>query len=154
MKKLRTIEFYNRCRRVTIPEENVRDLFHRLDAFGKFPIGNGELSVAFVSEKKIKAIHSQFLGDRSPTDVITFPGDTDLDFAGEIIVYPLYAFAQSKRYGTTFPDEVKLYLVHGYLHLHGLGDKTEKETEQMRRCEALCMNYLKNFALQVSLKEE
>jgi probable rRNA maturation factor len=152
VEKLRAVEVCNTCRRVVVSEKSVCDLFLELDRCGRFHLTEGDLSISFVPKEKIRAIHGQFLGDNSPTDVITFQGDSELNFAGEIVVCPLYALEQSKIYGTTFSEEVKLYLVHGYLHLCGLGDKTEIEAREMRTGETFCMNFLKNFRLEVSLK--
>jgi probable rRNA maturation factor len=150
VEKLRTIEVCNTCRRAVI--SGVRDLFWALDRNGQFHLAEGDLSVAFVSKEKIRTVHGEFLGDDSPTDVITFPGDPELNFAGEIVVCPPYALEQSKFYGTTLRDEIKLYLVHGYLHLCGLEDKSEEEAQKMRSGEKYCLDFLKDFPLQVSLK--
>lgn len=134
-----------------VVESSVRDLFWALDCCGQFYPGDGDLSISFVSKKKIRAIHGAFLGDVSVTDVITFQGDSDLNFAGEIVVCPLYALDQSKIYGMTFAEEIKLYLIHGYLHLCGLEDKTEEEAQEMRIAEQFCMDTLKNFSLQTMI---
>ena len=150
MENLRVVEVCNTCRCVAVTEGNVRDLFWALDRDECYYLGNGDLSISFVSKKKIKAIHKQFLGDNSPTDVITFQGDSDLNFAGEIVVCPPYALEQSKIYGMTFSEEVKLYLVHGYLHLWGLKDKNEKEVREMREGERYYMDLLKDLPLQIS----
>jgi probable rRNA maturation factor len=152
VENLRVVEVCNACRLVVVGEESVRDLFWELDRDECYYLGNGDLSISFVSKKKIRAIHGQFLGDNSPTDVITFQGDSDLNFVGEIVVCPLYALEQSKVYGITFLEEVKLYLVHGYLHLCGLKDKNEKEIREMREGERYYMNLLKDFPLQISFK--
>ncbi|MDR1590892.1 MAG: rRNA maturation RNase YbeY [Puniceicoccales bacterium] len=150
MKNLRAIEIYNSCRSIFVCEKSIHDLFLKLDQNGRFCLMEGDLSVAFVSKKKIRALHGVFLGDDSATDVITFPGDPELNFAGEIVVCLSYALEQSKIYGTTFEEEVKLYLVHGFLHLCGLGDKTIEEAREMRLGEAFCINFLKNFPLQIT----
>ncbi|MDR2371570.1 MAG: rRNA maturation RNase YbeY, partial [Puniceicoccales bacterium] len=147
---LRAIEVCNACRRIVISAEDVRNLFWALDRNGQFYLAEGDLSVAFVPNEKIRAIHGEFLGDHSLTDVISFPGDPELNFAGEIVVCPLYAMEQSKFYNTTLCDEIKLYLVHGYLHLCGLKDKSEEEAQKMRSGEKYCLDFLKNFPLQVS----
>jgi probable rRNA maturation factor len=152
VENLRAIEICNICRRIVVSAEGVRDLFWALDRNGQFRLAEGDLSVAFVPREKIRAIHSRFLGDNSPTDVITFPGDPELNFAGEIVVCPLYALDQSKNYNTTLCDEIKLYLVHGYLHLCGLKDKSEKEAQKMRSGEKYCLDFLKDFPLQISPK--
>jgi probable rRNA maturation factor len=152
VEELRVVEVCNACRHVIISKDGIRSLFWILDRNGRFFLKKGDLSIAFVSKKKIKTIHDQFLGDDSPTDVITFQGDPALNFVGEIVVCPLYALEQSKFYGTTFEEEIKLYLVHGYLHLCGLRDKNKKEIEEMREGERYCMHFLGSLSLQASLK--
>jgi probable rRNA maturation factor len=149
---LRVVEVCNGCRSIFVSEASVRDLFLALDGCRRFRIAAGDLSISFVSKKKMKEIHGQFLGDSSLTDVITFRGDPDFDFAGEIVVCPLYALDQSRIWGTTFPDEVKLYLIHGYLHLCGLEDGSEKEIHEMRSAEIFCLDFLKNFKIEVNSK--
>jgi ssRNA-specific RNase YbeY (16S rRNA maturation enzyme) len=45
-------------------------------------------------------------------------------------------------------------LVHGYLHLCGLDDKSEEDSRKMREGEKFCMDFLKNFPLQISFEKE
>jgi probable rRNA maturation factor len=148
------VEVCNTCRSVIVFEESICELFRKLDKCERFRIGDGDLSISLISRQKMKAIHAKFLGDSSLTDVITFQGDSDLNFSGEILICPLYAFEQSKIYQTTFREEIKLYLIHGYLHLCGLEDKTEKEARHMRDGEAFCMNFLGDYSLQIFLRSD
>jgi probable rRNA maturation factor len=150
--KLRTIEVCSACRRTVVEQRSVCDFFQKLDYCGRYIVSQGSLNVSFVSKKKMREVHVQFLGDGSLTDVITFAGDPRFDFAGEIVVCPLYAWDQCKIYGTTFQDEVKLYLIHGFLHLAGLKDQTPKDTQMMRAGEAFCLDFLKDLELEISLK--
>ncbi|MDR1303249.1 MAG: rRNA maturation RNase YbeY [Puniceicoccales bacterium] len=152
MSNLRVVEVCNCCRSIFVSETSVRDLFRALDGCRRFRISVGNLSVSFVSKPKMREIHGRFLDDPSLTDVITFRGDPDFDFAGEVVVCPACALDQSRAWGTTFPNEVKLYLVHGYLHLCGLGDESEEEAREMRSAETFCLDFLKNFDLEVDLK--
>jgi probable rRNA maturation factor len=154
VENLRVVEVSNACRSIIVVEENVCGLFQKLDKCGRFCLAGGDLSISFISRQKMKAIHSQFLGDSSLTDVITFQGDPDLNFSGEILVCPLYALEQSKIYQTTFREEIKLYLIHGYLHLCGLEDKTEKEARNMREGEVFCMDFLGDYPLQIFLRNQ
>jgi probable rRNA maturation factor len=152
VENLRVVEICNvRCHAI-VSEDGVRNLFWTLDRNGRFFLEKGDLSIAFVSKKKIEIIHGQFLGDDSPTDVVTFQGDSALNFAGEIVVCPSYALEQSRFYGTTFEEEIKLYLVHGYLHLCGLKDKSKEEIGEMREGERYCMNFLNSLPLKISPK--
>jgi probable rRNA maturation factor len=83
-----------------------------------------EIIVVFVSDARMARIHREFMGKDGPTDVITFRH-------GEIIVSVETAERQAKRYSTSYPRELRLYFVHGLLHLAGLDDLTEEGFERM-----------------------
>ncbi len=103
---------------------------------------SGELSLAFLSDLELAEIHDEFLDDPSPTDVITFPGDSESDLAGEICVSVERAEAESLSRGEPFSQELALYLVHGWLHLLGLNDFSDEERREMRRAESETLNFL------------
>lgn len=103
------------------------------------------LSVAFVSSSRMRSLHQQFLQGSSLTDVITFPGDPEFGLAGEVIICPTYAEQQARRFDTGLDDEIKLYLIHGFLHLAGLNDKTPEECTVMRTAETYCQEFLKDL---------
>ena len=85
-----------------------------------------EVSVVLVSDKRIAKIHQQFMNDRTPTDVITFDH-------GEIVISPETAKRQARQFGTSLAHELRLYLVHGLLHLSGFDDRTRKGAAEMKR---------------------
>lgn len=127
--------------RYRVPE--VRALFHWLDTQPEYTVPTGELSVSFLDEEALAQVHDDFLDDPTPTDVITFPGDPDHDFAGEILVSAERATFMAVEHGLSFPEEVTLYLVHGWLHLAGLDDREPEDRELMRAGEKLLMNRLR-----------
>lgn len=88
------------------------------------------------------ALHARFLGDPSPTDVITFPGDPLADTAGEICVCADVARDYAAAHGHEFARELALYLVHGYLHLAGEDDTTAGARRRMRAAEKVAMAVL------------
>ena len=85
-----------------------------------------EVSVVLVSDKRIAAIHGRFMNDPTPTDVITFDH-------GEIVISTQTAKRQARQFGTSLAHEVRLYLVHGLLHLCGYDDKTRNGAAEMKR---------------------
>jgi probable rRNA maturation factor len=88
--------------------------------------GLDEVHVILVSDKRIADIHRRFLGHPGPTDVITFEH-------GEIVISAETAKRQAREFGTSLAHELRLYLVHGLLHLHGFDDKTAAGAAQMKR---------------------
>ena len=134
----------NLCPKLIVDEQEVDRLFSTLDRFGSFDAPGGELSIAFVSKSEISRIHNQFMHDPSPTDVVTFPGDVENGIAGEICVCPEIAVDYGRKHGIPFPEELSLYLIHGYLHLCGFDDRSDKTKFEMRSAEDTAMNLAKS----------
>ena len=120
-----------------------------MDSFGVCAIPNGELSIAFLDDDTVRVMHGEFLGDATSTDVITFPGDMDKDFAGEICISVECAAQNAQDSGTEISEELMLYVIHGWLHLAGLGDGTAEEAAEMRRREKDVMDFLRKRNLMV-----
>ena len=85
-----------------------------------------EVVVIFVSDKRIAEIHRRFLNQRGPTDVITFQH-------GEIFISAETAKRQAREFRTALDHELRLYIVHGLLHLRGFDDKTAPGAAEMKR---------------------
>ncbi|MEM9227408.1 MAG: rRNA maturation RNase YbeY [Verrucomicrobiota bacterium] len=117
-------------------------MLERLDAWPDYSLPPGELSIAFLSHEEMASVHSRFLDDDNPTDVITFPGDAAMDFAGEICVGVEQAREIAPEHDKSLAEEITLYLVHGWLHLAGLDDCCAEDRQQMRLAEAQALGYL------------
>lgn len=85
-----------------------------------------EISVVLVSDNRIAELHRRFLNETGPTDVITFRH-------GEIFISTETAKRQARKFGSSLEHELRLYLVHGLLHLAGLDDKTAAGAAEMKR---------------------
>jgi probable rRNA maturation factor len=85
-----------------------------------------EVDVVLVSDKRIAELHQRFMNDPTPTDVITFDH-------GEIFISTETAKRQARQFRSSFEHELRLYLVHGLLHLSGFDDKTRKGAAEMSR---------------------
>ena len=86
----------------------------------------GEVSVILVSDRRMAELHRRFLHVRGPTDVITFQH-------GEIFVSVETARKQARRFGNALEHEIRLYIAHGLLHLHGFDDKDPAGAAEMER---------------------
>jgi probable rRNA maturation factor len=85
-----------------------------------------EVNVILVSDRRMAEMHRRFLQQPGPTDVITFQH-------GEIFVSTETARRQARRFGTLLEDELRLYIAHGLLHLHGFDDKDARSSAQIKR---------------------
>ncbi len=104
-----------------------------------------EISVYFVSEKRITNLHAEFFDDPTPTDCVTFPLDNEI--LGEIFVCPKAAIDYCKKKGGDPLVETALYIVHGILHLLGYDDLDTKNRRAMRKKEKKCMAHLKELKI-------
>ncbi|MGH8093635.1 MAG: rRNA maturation RNase YbeY [Chthoniobacterales bacterium] len=87
-----------------------------------------EVNVLLVSDRRMSDLHRRFMQIRGPTDVITFQH-------GEIFISVETARRQAANYGTSLEHELRLYLVHGLLHLQGLSDHEPSAKRRMQRAQ-------------------
>jgi len=87
-----------------------------------------EISVLIVSDRRMSALHRQFLHKTGPTDVITFSH-------GEIFISAETARRHARQFRNTLPRELQLYVAHGLLHLHGFDDRTKVAGRKMERAQ-------------------
>jgi probable rRNA maturation factor len=109
-------------------------------------VAAAELSVMIVDDRRIAAIHAEWLGDPTPTDVITFdlsvPGDPvlrgDIVVSAETAARVARALARGHA-GWTPRHELAYYVVHGILHLTGHDDRMPGPRRAMRARERAVM---------------
>ena len=93
-----------------------------------------KVTLAFVDDPHIHRLNNQFLGHDEPTDVLTFPysdpGAKKLE--GDIVIGYQVAEANAADRGHDVAIELKLYVVHGCLHLCGYDDTTDGAAKEMR----------------------
>jgi len=97
-----------------------------------------ELSIALVGESLMSQLHEQFMNVPGPTDVLTFPLETDARgraLGGEVIVCVPVAVREARQRHIPPAKEVLLYALHGMLHLCGFDDRTAKAFRTMHRKE-------------------
>ena len=83
-----------------------------------------EVSIVLVSDRRMAALHKQFMNIDGPTDVLTFQH-------GEIFVSVETAEDNAAQFGTTPESEIRLYIVHGLLHLRGFDDIAAADARRM-----------------------
>ncbi len=122
----------------------MRNAIRALDSSTLFRCPPGELSIVFMGDEDLARLHDEFFDDPEPTDVITFDGEPDMDFAGEICVSVEHALEYAARHRVDFSRELTLYLVHGYLHLSGFDDHDPSARRRMRTAEKKALDLLES----------
>jgi len=85
-----------------------------------------EIFVWVVSDRRMAALHRQFVNQAGPTDVLTFQH-------GEIFISVETARRHARAFGNSLTRELQLYIVHGLLHLHGFDDRKQADARKMDR---------------------
>ena len=86
------------------------------------------ISVWLISDRRISKLHLQFFGDGSATDVITFHD-------GEIFISVETTRRNAREFGNSLMSEIKLCMVHGFLHLHGFDDRKPADLKRMKNAQ-------------------
>jgi len=87
-----------------------------------------EVFVWLISDRRTALLHRRFLAQSGPTDVMTFQH-------GEIFISVDTARRHARAFGNSLLRELKLYIVHGLLHLHGFDDRTPAEVRKMKKAQ-------------------
>src|SRR5215467_7067718 len=88
-----------------------------LETIGK---SHSSVTVAFVSDAKIRTLNRTFRGIDKATDVLSFPAGETVganDELGEIAISVDRATLQARQNGLRFDEEVAQLILHGLLHL-------------------------------------
>lgn len=97
----------------------------------------GDLSIAIVSDARMRALNRQFRGKDKVTDVLSFPAETR-GFLGDIVIAAGVARRQAREAGHSVQTECRVLALHGLLHL--LGYDHESDDGTMARVEARLRN--------------
>lgn len=137
------IHVYNSQKDLKISAPSVKKAVHAALAF--YCISCDELSIHFISERRICRMHCDYFNDPTPTDCISFPMDSPDEkncFLGEVFVCPKTAKGYVEKNGGDPYIEVTLYVVHGLLHLIGYDDMTLHQRKTMKLHEKKIMTHL------------
>jgi len=116
------VEVVNRQRRLKLDTEAWSTFADRaLDAIGK---SEASATIAFVSDKRIRALNRQFRGVDKATDVLSFPAEDEPNL-GDVAVSVDTAEVQAKANGLTLTSEISQLILHGLLHLCGYDHETD-----------------------------
>jgi len=113
----------NRQRHLPLKKENILKTAENILTFMKQH--NAELSIMFVSDRKMKELNTLYRGKKKTTDVLSFEAgipvinDETENILGDIVISTQKAEAQAEEYGTGFYNEIERLLIHGTLHLLG-----------------------------------
>ena len=96
------------------------------------PGATGEVTVALVSDARIRALNRRYRQKDHVTDVLSFPGDPPRSL-GDVVIAIGRARRQARAAGHTLATELRILALHGLLHLVGFDH--ERGAGRMARVE-------------------
>ena len=133
----------NHQRRVQIALPPLRKYFARVRSL--VGLGEDAATIWFVDDTQMARWNRTYRGKRGTTDVLSFPSNTNGDsharrrarsagqsangasdgYLGDIAISPAVARRNARRFGRTLPDELRILVLHGLLHLMGYDHETD-----------------------------
>ena len=133
----------NRQRAVRVAQRSLELFLARVRR--ELGLDETDLTVCFVSDAEIARMNLAFRKKQGPTDVLSFPaierrwpaigrahkrrellGKRPLNFLGDIAIAPAVARRNAKKVGRSVPNELRILILHGVLHLLGYDHETDR----------------------------
>jgi probable rRNA maturation factor len=127
------IQITDRQRRLVLDREGIAALARWV--LEREGCREGELSLLFTNNSRIRELNRRYLGRDCPTDVLAFPQDGPGGLLGDVAISTERVISQSGRFSQTTEDELTLCLIHGILHLFGWGDHPSRARAELQRRE-------------------
>ncbi len=87
----------------------------------------GEVEVLLGDDAELKRLNRAFRGKNKATDVLSFPAPAEMagEHAGDLAISLESAARQAAAFGHSLRDEVRVLMLHGLLHLHGMDHEAD-----------------------------
>jgi probable rRNA maturation factor len=140
--KVMVINFYNKTKlKLVLKQKDLIGLIKKVVQELKIS-SNFEMTVLMVGDKEIRTLNKKYRQKDKVTDVLSFgqrgggkiilPKEKNLYLGDIIICYPQIK-RQAKKFGHTLAQEFTLLSIHGFLHLVGFDDDTQKGWKKMEK---------------------
>jgi probable rRNA maturation factor len=123
------IEVVNRQRKVSVDSERWLAFTER--ALRVVPAGDVGVTVAFVSDRRMRELNRMWRHKVGTTDVLSFPaGQDEFEMAeglslGDVVISLEQAERQASAHKLNLDEEIAQLILHGLLHLCGYDHETD-----------------------------
>jgi len=93
----------------------------------------GFVEVSFLTDEELFELNKKHLNHQTFTDILTFTYNQEEPISTEILISYERAFENSRKFKTTFEQEILRLISHGLLHSLGYKDKTKNQKLKMRK---------------------
>ena len=137
----------NRQNRIAVAVAPLADFLERVRRELRFP--ENSVTVQLMSDSAMARLNRTFRGQRGPTDVLSFPANGvrtrgqgpqsprekprrgrapqgGEPYVGDIAIAPGTARRNARLYSRSLPEELRVLLLHGMIHLAGYDHETDR----------------------------
>ncbi len=132
-------EIINNQRKIKFDSQVFQDFAH--NCINQIPeTENKFVTIAFVSDRKMRELNKTFRAKDSTTDVLSFPFEADeydleTENLGDIVISVEQAERQARENDLILESEIKQLILHGILHLCGFDHETDAGEMNRRELE-------------------
>ena len=147
------IRIANRQRRIPLRTGTYRTWAEKV--LRKLGRPEAEISLSFLSDRRIQSLNKFYRGQDRPTDVLAFPLALSKSirskggaqrrpppFLGEVVISAPTARRQAREQRHGLGRETARLMIHGILHLLGYDHERPEEARRMRRKERALIQHL------------
>ena len=95
----------------------------------------GDINYIFCNDDYLHKINLEYLEHDNLTDIISFDYSIGNELHGDIFISVERVNENAVDYNVSFDEELKRVMAHGVLHYSGYKDKSESDSEIMRKKE-------------------
>jgi len=135
----------NRQRRVPIAVSALRKFYEQ--ARRELGFRRDSVTIQLITDRAMARLNEAYRKKRGPTDVLSFPAHApggngarlpktpDANgYIGDIAISPETARRNARRFSRTLPEEIRILILHGMIHLAGYDHETDHgEMERLER---------------------
>ncbi|HEY4357430.1 MAG TPA: rRNA maturation RNase YbeY [Acidobacteriaceae bacterium] len=87
----------------------------------------GDVEVLLTDDRTLRRLNREFRGKDKATDVLSFPAAEQVaaEHAGDLAISLETARRQAEEHGHPLRDEIRVLILHGLLHLHGMDHESD-----------------------------
>ena len=101
---------------------------------------HSQVDYIFCDDEYLLEINQKYLDHDTYTDIITFDYTEEKVIGGDIFISVDRLKENASKFKVAFDDELLRVMSHGVLHLLGYKDKSEEDSDVMRKKENECIN--------------
>ena len=118
----------NRQRRVPVALPPLRLFYERVRR--ELGFAPESVTIQLISDDSMARLNEKYRNKPGPTDVLSFPANgarpsRSVEYIGDIAISPETARRNARRFSRSLPEEMRILILHGMIHLAGFDHETD-----------------------------